>query len=199
MADWLGSQALQTDELWSPSRTACSGVGETGSVLQVALNWQPHIMRKSFISHRLSGLTKWIHSGFLQPVMPGTLCHQHRQRRACWELQTRDPETWASLANAQSLWPGLTKRTVKITDWHCGSHADHRGLMTPPLRRAMVRCTCLWATVFCLHCLIRNRDMDDLSWCQHSAMAQDTMHPIKWYRRSAQLLAKPTSSFLKNY
>lgn len=123
MAGWFGIQALQTDELWSPSRAACSGVGESGSILQVALNWQPHIMQKSFISHRLSGQTKWIHSGFLQPVMPGTWCHQHRRRRACWGLQTRNPETRASLVQCESLWPCLTKRIVKITDWQCGSRA----------------------------------------------------------------------------
>lgn len=135
MADWFGSQALQTDELWLPSRAACSGAGESGSILQVALNWQPHIMQKRFISHRLSGQTKWIHFGFIQPVMPETLCHQHTWRRACWGLQTRNSKTRASLANVESLRPCLTKLTV------C---QDHRLAVWKPCRCRGLAATLLW-------------------------------------------------------
>lgn len=83
----------------------------------------------------------------------------------------------------ESLRPCLTKHTVKITDWQCGSHIDRRGLTATLPWKAMVRGTYIWATLFCLHCLGSDRDMDDPSWRKHSALAEDTMHPIKWYRR----------------
>lgn len=81
------------------------------------------------------------------------------------------------LPASESLWPCLT------TDCQCGSHIDRRGLTATLLWKAMVTGTYIWATLFCLHCLVSDRDMDDPSWHKHSASAEDTMHPIKWYRR----------------
>lgn len=123
MADWFGSQALQTDELWSPSRAACSGVGESGSILQVALNWQPHIMQKSFISQ-----TVWankMNSLWLPPACDArNIVSSAQMEKSLLGTANKESRDTDLPGQCESLWPCLTKRIVKITDWQCGSHAD---------------------------------------------------------------------------
>lgn len=197
MTGWFDSQALQAAELRPPFKGSLLRGGGDGSVLQVAPNCQPHIMQKHFIIHRMSGVTKWIHSGSSSLGCQGTLCHQHR-----WSMALE--KSLLRAANNES-----TEHRPSLANDSLGNHKKERvpvvlsnemyrqdsgqviwktcRLQRPDsdlLWKAMERGIYLWTTLSCLHCfLIRNRDMDNLSRCKRPASAGNTAYPRKQFKR----------------